>query len=334
MYLPRLQPPRVPRLQPPRALGFESRPRRIPGVIRGLVLGVAGRPAIRKAVTGGIGRRVALRFVAGETLSAAIEVTRRLNGEGFAVSLDHLGENVTDPVQAASAAAVYGDAVTAIHIGGMDADVSMKLTQLGLDLDPALAYEHARGVVARADAAGTSVTLDMEDHRYTDSTIDACLRLSGSHQSAIGVAIQAGLKRSPADLERLIAAGVQVRLCKGAYKETRARAYQRRARVSSAFADLATRLLDSRAYPMIATHDEELVRHAIAEVARRQRPRSTFEFQFLYGVRRELQQRLRDEGYRVRIYVPFGDQWYPYLTRRIAERPANLRFFAESLLRK
>jgi proline dehydrogenase len=303
-------------------------------VLRGTVLGIANRPWVRKVATGGLGRRVALRFVAGETLDDAIEVIARLNGMGASVSIDYLGENVADPSQARAAADVYREAIERIAGRGLDADVSVKLTQLGLDVDPSLAYANAESVVARAAVAGTAVTLDMEDHRSTDRTVDAALRLSGAHPGSIGIALQACLKRTPRDLDRVTAAGIRVRLCKGAYKEPRALAWQRRRRVAQAFRALTARLLASDAYAMIATHDEALIEHAIGEVKLRARSRETFEFQMLYGVRRELQQQLLARGYRLRVYVPFGDQWYPYLTRRIAERPANVRFFAEALLRK
>ena len=303
-------------------------------MLRRAVLGAAHNKVVRTIATGGLGRRVALRFVAGETLDQAVDVIAEVNARGPSVSIDYLGENVTDPGQARAAGAVYLDAVERIAARGLDANVSVKLTQLGLDIDPTLAYETAEKIVARAAVAGTSVTLDMEDHDYTDRTIDACLRLSGSHPGAIGVAVQAYLKRTPNDLERLIAAGVHVRLCKGAYKEPRAIAFQRRSKVQAAFRELADRLLASDSYAKIATHDEEMIDHAIEVVERTGRARDTLEFQMLYGVRRELQSRLLDRGYRLRIYVPFGDQWYPYLTRRIAERPANVRFFGEALLRR
>lgn len=303
-------------------------------MLRGAVLGIANRRWARALATGGLGRRVALRFVAGETLDDAVEVIARLNAQGAAVSIDYLGENVIDPGQARAAGVVYLDAIERIAARGLDADVSVKLTQLGLDIDPALAYETAEQIAARAAVAGTSVTLDMEDHRTTDRTIDTALRLSGAHPGAIGIALQAALKRTPGDLERVMAAGINVRLCKGAYKEPRALAWQGRRRVAESYRSLAARLLGGDVYAMIATHDETLVDHAATEVKRRARSSTSFEFQMLYGVRRELQQRLIARGYRLRVYVPFGDQWYPYLTRRIAERPANVRFFLEALARQ
>jgi proline dehydrogenase len=288
---------------------------------------------VRKAVTGGLGRRVALRFVAGEDLEHAVEVIRTLNRTGAAVSIDFLGENVVDPGQAKAAVRVCLEAIDRVQAERLRANLSIKLTQLGLDVDASDAFGNAEQVVARAAEAGTSVTLDMEDHRYTDRTIDACLRLARSHPEAVGVAVQAYLKRTPDDLERLIAAGVHVRLCKGAYREPRKIAYRKRERIDAAFAGLATRLIASQSYPMIATHDERLINHAIKQVNALGRAPGTYEFQMLYGVRRELQRRLLDQGFRVRVYVPFGAEWYPYLMRRIAERPANMRFFVRALLR-
>lgn len=302
-------------------------------MLRSLVLGIANRKMVRRAVTSGLGRRVALRFVAGERLDDAIAVSRRLNARSADASLDYLGENVTEVEQAAAAARVYRDALEAIQAEGLRANISVKLTQLGLDLPGDHDVGLIDGVVARAAAAGSTVTLDMEDHRTTDRTIDACLRLAGSFPGTVGVAIQAYLHGTPADLERLAGADVQVRLCKGAYREPRAIAHRRRADVDAAFASLTVRLLGSPLYAMIATHDERLIEHAKRQIRTLGRARDSYEFQMLYGVRRELQQRLIAEGHQVRIYLPFGGQWYPYLMRRIAERPANVRFFLESLAR-
>lgn len=302
-------------------------------MFKSVVLGVAGRSVVRRAVTTGVGRRVALRFVAGEDLDAAVGVTRNLNRQDLDVSLDYLGENVNDLTQAATAARVYAEALERIGAEGLRANVSVKLTQLGLDVDGASCFELADALVRRAGEAGTSVTLDMEDHRYTDRTVDVCLRLAERYADRVGVALQAYLRRTPEDLERLITRPVHVRLCKGAYQEPRTLALRSSAEVDAAYAALATRLIESPAYAMIATHDERLVDHAIREIDRTGRIPETFEFQMLYGVRRELQRRLLDRGYRTRVYVPFGSQWYPYLMRRIAERPANVRFFAEALLR-
>lgn len=301
--------------------------------LRGAILKVANRSPVRRMVTGGIGRRVALRFVAGEDLEDALEVVKVLNGRGMSVSLDYLGENVTDAGTAQAATDVYRTAIERIEAAGLRANISVKLTQMGLDIDPEFALGNAAVVVARAAEADTSVTLDMEDHRYTDRTIDTCLRLAHRYPGRIGVAIQAYLYRTPEDLERLIAAGVHVRLCKGAYREPRAIAYPRKDDVDRAFADLLRRLIEAGAYPMIATHDERLIRFALKQIRSGGRDRDTFEFQMLYGVRRDLQERLVRDGYRMRVYLPFGTEWYPYFMRRIAERPANVTFFLRQLVR-
>jgi proline dehydrogenase len=302
-------------------------------VFRGAVLGVANRRFVRRIVTGGLGRRVALRFVAGEDLEHAVTVIRSLNEERASVSIDHLGENVTTIEQAKAAAAAYAAALDEISAGPLNADISVKLTQLGLDVDPAQAFDLIDGLVARAAGGDITVTLDMEDHRYTDRTVETALRLARSHPGRIGIAVQAYLYRTPADLERLIDAKVQVRLCKGAYLEPRSLAVRRRVEVDATFARLANRLITSPTYAMIATHDERLVDHVIKQASIVGRAPETFEFQMLYGIRRELQRRLLDQGYRLRVYVPYGSEWYPYLMRRIAERPANIRFFIEALVR-
>ena len=302
-------------------------------MLRSAVLGIANRKAIRRLATGGIGRRVALRFVAGETLDDAIEVVRTINARGASVSLDHLGENVTEVAQAKAAAEAYREAIDRISAERLRANISVKLTQLGLDLPGDEDVALIDGVVARAAEAASSVTLDMEDHRYTDRTLDACVRLARAYPGRIGVAIQSYLKRTPGDLARLAEADVHVRLCKGAYKEPRAIAFTKRSDVDAAYARLTNELLASPVYAMLATHDERLIRHAIKGIETLGRPRDSYEFQMLYGVRRELQQRLIQEGHPVRVYVPFGSQWYAYLMRRIAERPSNVRFFVEALAR-
>lgn len=303
-------------------------------MVRDAILTVANRPSIRRMVSGGLGRRVALRFVAGESLDDAIRVIESLNRQRATVSIDALGENVTDPSHAKAAAQLYLEALDLIAENGLSANVSVKLTQLGLDIDRDLAHAHAATIVARARSAGSSVTFDMEDHRYTDRTIEVCLALAEPDPPTVGLALQAYLHRTPDDLARLTRAGVHIRLCKGAYRENAAVAITKRADVDAAYARLAIALLRSGSYAMIATHDERLARHAERQARTLGRDPSTLEFQMLYGVRRELQQRLLDEGHRLRVYVPFGAEWYPYLMRRIAERPANVRFFAEALLRK
>ena len=301
-------------------------------MLRSLILAVANRPFVRKLATGRAGRLVARRFVAGEDIEDALKAVKALNERGMTASLDYLGENVRDAAAANAAAVTYRAAIERVEAAGLRANLSMKLTQLGLDLDPEVAIGNAAVAVARGAEADTTVTLDMEDHRYTDPTIDTCLRLAHRYEGRVGVAIQAYLYRTPEDLERLIEGRVHVRLCKGAYREPRRIAYTRKADVDRSFARLLVRLLEAGAYPMIATHDERLIRFAIEQVATLRRDRETFEFQMLYGVRRDLQERLVRDGYRMRVYVPFGTEWYPYFMRRIAERPANVKFFLRQLV--
>jgi proline dehydrogenase len=295
------------------------------------LLAFANRPFIRRLATGGLGRKVALRFVAGEELEDGLRVAKTLNARRAAASLDHLGENVTDGHKASEAARVYMKAVERIEAARLDANVSVKLSQLGLDIDPDLALGNAGRVVERARVAGITVTLDMEDHRYTERTVDACLALAERYPASVGIALQSYLYRTPGDLERVLA--TQVRLCKGAYLEPSDVAYPHKRDVDRAYAQMARRLLEAGAYPMIATHDERLVRFVQRTATLVGRERSTFEFQMLYGIRRDLQEKLIAEGYRVRVYVPFGTEWYPYLVRRLAERPANIRFFVRELFR-
>ena len=302
-------------------------------MLRNLVLSFINRRSVRRLATGGLGRKVALRFVAGEDIEHAVGAVRAINDEGATVSLDYLGENVSELEAATAAAGVYLATLDRIEEEGLSSNISVKLTQLGLDVDERNALDLIDGIVARAAAMKTSVTLDMEDHRYTERTLAAAERLARSHPGAVGIALQAYLHRTPEDMERAIAAGVGVRLCKGAYSEPRALAYRSKKEVDAAFARLANRLLASETYAMIATHDERLIEHIRRQLSKLGRAPHTYEFQMLYGVRRELQKRLDAEGYRLRVYVPFGSEWYPYLMRRIAERPANVRFFLESLFR-
>jgi proline dehydrogenase len=300
--------------------------------LRSVILAVANRPLVKRLVTGGAGRRVALRFVAGEDLEDALKVVKALNEQRMTASIDYLGENVTDAATAQAATKVYLEAIDRIEAAGLRANLSAKLTQMGLDIDEEFALGNAAVVAARAAEAGSTLTLDMEDHRYTDRTIDTALRLAHRYPERIGVAVQTYLYRTIADVDRLNEAGVQIRLCKGAYREPKRIAYQRREDVDAAYARLLVRVLEANVYPMIATHDQRLVRFALRHVERLGRDPQTFEFQMLLGVRRDLQEQLVEQGYRVRVYVPFGSEWYPYFMRRLAERPANIKFFLRQLL--
>jgi proline dehydrogenase len=282
-----------------------------------------------------IARRVATRFIAGDTLDDAESAVRALNATGASVALDYLGENTTSTQQAVDATNCYLAALDRIEQAALDANVSVKLTAMGLDVDVEFAAEQAARVVERAKAVGAMVGVDMESSAYVGPTlamVDRLRHLTG--REGIGVCLQSYLYRTPDDLDALNAWEVPVRLVKGAYKEPPEVAHQAKARVDEAYARLLEPLLDANPYPMVATHDPRLVART-KEIARDiGRAPDTFEFQMLYGVARELQRRVVAEGYRLRVYVPYGDQWYPYFMRRLAERPANLAFFLSSLVRR
>lgn len=274
------------------------------------------------------GRAVAQRFVAGDTLDSAVAVAKELNQEGFTVSLDLLGEEVIDADSAHAAVAEYETCLDRIESDGLDANISIKPTQLGLAIDEPLAAAAVTRLGRRAAEVGTTVTIDMEDSRYTEGTI-RLFEQGQSETSNFGVALQAYMKRTPADLERLIPLGGHIRLCKGAYVEPEEVAIQSKAIVDAAFEQQMGVLMEADStLPAIATHDSKLLNSARELSLRRTGP---FEFQMLYGVRTDVQRALVDEGFPLRIYLPFGSQWYPYLTRRLAERPSNAWFFARAL---
>ncbi len=303
-------------------------------MLKATLLKAAGSPTLQRQVTRNpLARRVAARFIAGATLDHALAVTRELNARGMAVALDHLGENTESEAQAREAAAAYLVALDRITEDGLDANISVKLTALGLDLSPALALEEASRVAARAKEAGAMLGVDMESSAYTDRTLQAVRALKDSYDT-VGVCLQAYLYRTPADLERLNRWQVPVRLVKGAYMEPPELAYPAKRDVDRAYARLLEPLFKANPYPMVATHDPDLIRLAKAVAARLGRDRGSFEFQMLYGVRRDLQAQVVREGYRLRLYVPYGSQWYPYFMRRLAERPANLYFFLTQLARR
>jgi len=291
---------------------------------------VTEAPPVEKLITGTRpGRALAGRFVAGDTLDDAVAAAARLNDDGFMVSLDLLGEEVHDRPSALAAVEGYIECLDRIQQEGMDANISVKPTQLGLAIDESLAMEAIDRLGERARSASTTVTIDMEDSRYTEATVRLFEKGQPSHGN-LGIAIQAYLRRSPADLERLIPLGGHVRLCKGAYVEPTEIAFTSEHEIDEAFTRLLRRLLAAGpTMPAVATHDGALIDLTRELAEGRTEP---FEFQMLYGVRPELQRRLIDEGFPLRIYLPFGSHWYPYLTRRLAERPANLGFFARALL--
>ncbi len=280
-----------------------------------------------------VGRRASRRFVAGETLDDALDAVDRLGQAGFLLSLNHLGEKTTTLEEAAAAAAAYQEILQRLRGRREDCYVSVKLTQLGLDTNPEEAVGHLRKILDASRPAGTFVRVDMEHSVYVDLTLDALLRLRAEGYTALGAVIQAYLYRSAADLERLLGAGIPVRLVKGAYMEPPAIAYPHKADVDANYLRLQDRLFADTGYHALATHDERIIRTAIEQAGRLGRAPDRYEFQMIYGVRRDLQDRLRAEGHRVRIYIPYGTQWYPYFMRRLAERPANAAFILRNLLR-
>ena len=275
----------------------------------------------------------ASRFVAGVTLDHALAVVRSLNGQGMTATLDHLGENVSSRDAAREAARTYASDLRAIAGAGLESNISIKLTQLGLDLDEEFTYENALTVVSQAAELKTFVRIDMEGSAYVQRTLDTFYRLFERHPN-VGIVIQSYLYRSKDDLERLLRVGARVRLVKGAYLENSAVAYQDKAEVDRNYVALMKMLLDSGTYPAIATHDPAMIA-ATRDYARQNAKGSeSFEFQMLYGIRRDLQTQLVHDGYRMRIYVPYGTEWYPYLMRRLAERPANVMFVTRGLVQE
>lgn len=274
----------------------------------------------------------ARRFIAGETVAEAIDAVADLPGKGLGLTLDYLGESVASAVAAAAAATDYVGIIDQIVASGIERNISLKLTQLGLDVDRATAVDNMRRILEPADAAGFFVRIDMENSPYTDATISILETLRQQGHTSIGTVIQTCLKRSEGDIRKLNALGVRVRLVKGAYKEPRTVAYQQKSEVDAAFVDLMRLLMDEGTYPAIATHDPIMIETAKAYARSKGYANDRFEFQMLYGIRRDLQSALVAQGYRVRVYVPFGKQWYPYFMRRLGERPANVGFVLKGLL--
>lgn len=275
------------------------------------------------------------RFIAGTSIQDALHVAQDLNRQGIAATMDSLGESVTSESEARSAAAVYDQLLDAIAARGLDAHISLKLTQMGLEQSPELAESTTGRLAERAGSAGSFVRVDMEDSRLTGITLEIVRRIHArsSARGAIGAVIQAYLYRSLDDVKQLLGEDIRIRLCKGAYDEPPEVAYPRKSEVDQNYLKLSRLLLDSSSYHALATHDPAMIEAAKSYAASRGIGSDHFEFQMLYGVRRDLQQRLVREGYRVRVYVPFGTAWYPYFMRRLAERPANVLFLARNLFR-
>jgi proline dehydrogenase len=282
-----------------------------------------------------VGIRLSSRFVAGMELSDALRVAETLTKQGLAVTLDSLGESVTSEDEAHRAAGVYHQLLDYISALNLKANISVKLTQMGLNLSPDLAERIAESLVEHARATGSFVRIDMEDSSLTQITLDIVRRIHAKPMlsGSIGVVIQAYLYRSQADIEHLIADGIRVRLCKGAYYEPADVAFRRKADTDANFIRLSCMLLESSGCHGLATHDEAVIAEAKSFANQHGIDPSHFEFQLLYGVRRDLQSRLVREGYNVRVYVPFGKEWYPYFMRRLAERPANVVFIVRNYFR-
>jgi proline dehydrogenase len=306
-------------------------------VLRALFIHLSENRALRRfAEHSAMGTRMSRRFVAGNTVEDALTATRAMNALGMAVSVDNLGENVTNAEEARHSAALYHQMLDRIQETGVQANVSLKLTHMGLDVDEKLAYQLVAELVAHATRIDNFVRVDMEGSPYTQKTLDLVHELHrqpGSFQH-VGAVIQSYLYRSEADVERLLEERIRIRLCKGAYKEPADIAFQKKSDVDANYVKLMKVLLKSGTFHGIATHDEAIIQQTIEFAKRENIAPSAFEFQMLHGIRRDLQERLVREGWGMRVYIPFGTEWYPYFMRRLAERPANVFFIAKNLLRR
>ncbi len=282
-----------------------------------------------------VGKRLSGRFVAGMTVPEALVACEQLNREGISVTLDSLGESVTVEAQARASAAVYHELLDAIEARRLDANVSVKLTQVGMDIDVGLAEGIVGEMLEHAAAVDSFVRIDMEGSLYTEATLEMVERLHRrpGMQGRVGAVLQAYLYRTADDARRLVEQGIRIRLCKGAYKEPAELAFPQKRDVDENYLALMTYLASSGVFCGMATHDEAIVAQMRQFVADTGLPKSAFEFQMLYGIRRDLQRQLVGEGYQVRVYLPFGAEWYPYFMRRLAERPANVLFLARNFFK-
>ena len=306
-------------------------------ILRSAFLALSHNQALRHfSERSALGGRLSSRFVAGMEIDDALRAAQALQSKGMYSTLDSLGENVSTPDQARRSADTYHRLLDAISARKLDANISVKLTQMGMDLSRDLAAETVSGLVDHAVATNNFVRIDMEDSRYTQSTIDLTRTLHArpANQGHVGVVIQAYLYRSAEDIAQLTAEGIRIRLCKGAYQEPPDLAYPKKSDVDANYVRLSEKLLCCGIYHGIATHDPNMIAAAKRFVKEKSIDKSSFEFQMLYGIRRDLQKKLVSEGYNVRIYTPFGSEWYPYFMRRLAERPANVLFLARNLLKR
>lgn len=305
-------------------------------MLRASLLWLSEQPRVSRFVRNNrLAGRLASRFVAGETIDTAMAVLRDLTAAHISASLDLLGESVSRAEEARAARDVYLQLLDRIHSSGAEANVSVKLTQMGLDIGESLCLENLRAILTRARQYGSFVRIDMEGSAYTERTLDFFTRtIHPEFGNTAGVVLQSYLRRTAADVEAMIALGARVRLCKGAYKEPANIAFPDKRDVDASYVSCLERLLEHGNYPGIATHDERIITHARAFAKGRRIDPSRYEYQMLYGVRRDLQHELRAAGFGMRVYVPFGSHWYPYLMRRLAERPANIGFILGNVLRE
>jgi len=305
-------------------------------MLRAAFLWLSEQPRIFRFVRKNrLARKLASRFVAGETIDAAITTLRELNTSNLSASLDLLGESVLHADEAQRACRTYLDVLDRIRATNANANVSVKLTQMGLDIDEQLCIANMRAIIGKAKQFDSFVRIDMEQSSYTAKTIALFKDIFYSEfGNAVGVVLQSYLRRTTADVHTMIGLGARVRLCKGAYQEPEDVAFPQKRDVDANFIDCMEQLMERGNYPGIATHDQRIIDHAKVFAKQKKLPLERFEFQMLHGVRRDLQYRLRREGYNMRVYVPFGTHWYPYLMRRLAERPANIAFITSSILKE
>lgn len=308
-------------------------------ILRSAFIALSRNPSLRHfSERSSLGRRMSSRFIAGMEIDDVLRSAEAIQNQGIASTLDSLGENVTTPAEARHSADIYHRLIDAIQKRGLNANVSVKLTQMGMDLDPehTLAREIVSELVDHAVAANTFVRVDMEGSEYTQATLDLVhsLHAKTANRGHVGIVIQAYLYRSAEDIAKLTAEGIRIRLCKGAYKEPANLAFPAKADVDANYVKLTKTLLTSGIYHGLATHDEAMIAAAKNFVREQKIDPGSFEFQMLYGIRRDLQKALVAEGYNVRVYVPFGAEWYPYFMRRLAERPANVLFIAKNMLKQ
>jgi proline dehydrogenase len=307
-------------------------------MLRTFFVRLSENPSLRSfAERSSLGRRVSGRFVAGTDIADAVRATQAINRARMSVTIDNLGENVTNPDEARHSAQLYRQILDAIAANQLNANISLKLTHMGLDVDEKLAREIVSGLVAKAAAMNPPgfVRVDMEGSPYTQRTLDFVheLHRMPGNANSVGTVIQAYLKRSESDIEKLLSEGIRIRLCKGAYKEPPEIAFAAKSDVDANYVKLMKILMKSGIYHGLATHDPAIIQEAQAFATSERLSRDSFEFQMLYGIRRDQQRRLVREGWRLRIYIPFGTEWYPYFMRRLGERPANVLFIARNLLR-